>query len=207
MQNKDETEISCHDLLACIRAKADPEARSGAYAQLCEMYRPLIGAYVKRFSLSPFAEESELEQEAHIALYRAALTYEENRHTTFGLYAGICIRNRLISCLRREEAAHGMRDAHSAGEDGKTARQRSALSYPVSNGGDSDPGETLAERDMFREAFDRFLASLTVFERRVFTPYIRGASYKEIAARLSVSEKSVDNAVYRIRVKLKRQLQ
>ncbi len=199
MQNTDEKNASLHDILSSVRTDSDPEIRSRAFGQLSEIYRPLLSSYVKRFSQSPFADLSELEQEASIALYRAALTYEEDRHTTFGLYAGICIRNRLISCLRRESRMYGTGDAVSGAIQAE-------LRYPTAVDGGSDPGEQLAFRDMFRETFDRFLVSLTAMEKRVFTPYIRGASYKEIARILSISEKSVDNAVYRIRVKLRRAL-
>jgi RNA polymerase sporulation-specific sigma factor len=70
-----------------------------------------------------------------------------------------------------------------------------------------DVGEQVVRRDAFRAVYDRFLESLTAYERRVFERYIRGMTYREISAALSVPTKSVDNAVYRIRVKLKQQLQ
>ena len=70
-----------------------------------------------------------------------------------------------------------------------------------------DVGEQVAEQDAFRAMFDRFLSNLTDYECDVFHRYVRGYSYKEIARALDVPLKSVDNAVYRIRVKLKQQLQ
>ena len=44
---------------------------------------------------------------------------------------------------------------------------------------------------------------LTDFERKVFLMYIERRSYKYIAEILNKSVKSIDNAVYRIKIKLK----
>ncbi len=79
--------------------------KTDAFSLLYDRYRPLIEASVVRFSnrfQGELSEEySELEEEAVIALYRAAVSYEPGRHSTFGLYARVCIRNRLISCIRK----------------------------------------------------------------------------------------------------------
>lgn len=183
-----------------VAGPAEIRARSAAFTALCEKYRPLLTRMVNRYTadraVSSDTVRAEMEQEAQIALYRAAMTYKTGHSTTFGLYAAVCIRNRLISYIRKEKRS--------------MADTEAALSYPVPDTS-ADPGESIPARDMFRENFDRFLTSLTAYERKVFDLHIRGASYKEIAAALSdggktVGEKSVDNAVYRIRVKLKRQL-
>lgn len=189
------TEAEVAALLAVLRdtgtkGTESDYVRSKAFSELCEQYQPLVDRMVRRFSLSPYTDKHELEEEARIALFCAATEYQENRHTTFGLYAGVCIRNRLISCVRRQK---------------KTATERNANEtyVSVSRGSGMDPGEQVASRDAFRENMVGFLCSLTDYERKVFDLYIRGSSYREIAEKLQVPEKSVDNAVYRIRVKLK----
>lgn len=234
MHNQGESGItedaSFHDtevmqLLLILRTEEDAAARSAAFSAVYEKYKPLVRRMVYRFCGTSDASESdryEMEQEAQIALYRAAMTYKEDRHTTFGFYAAVCIRNRLISCIRRKK-----QDA---------ALAASELMYPVPDTSE-DPGEQLVSRDMFRERYNRFLASLTVYEKKVYMLYIRGASYKKIAwqlhctgkmgetphekeehrarksrewdqgASMEKAEKSVENAVYRIRVKLKQYMQ
>ena len=47
---------------------------------------------------------------------------------------------------------------------------------------------------------------LSPFERQVLTLHINGLRYREIAQQVGKSEKSVENALSRIRIKLSRQL-
>ena len=46
---------------------------------------------------------------------------------------------------------------------------------------------------------------LSGYEMRIFALYAKGARAKEISARIGKSEKSVNNAIFRIRSKLKKQ--
>ena len=196
-------------LLEIVREETKDQPRSDAFAALCVRYRPLMEHMVSVYSsslpgsvVSP-ADRQELEEEACIALYHAARFYRAGTHATFGYFARVCIRNRLVSFLRKQQ--HEAQFCRIAGlseddADGMPHPHSSVLTV-------GDVGEQVAEQDAFRALFDRFLLSLTDYEKQVFHRYVRGCSYKEIAAALEVPLKSVDNAVYRIRVKLKQQLQ
>lgn len=67
-----------------------------------------------------------------------------------------------------------------------------------------DPERMIIEK----ESYDRFMASvekkLTLFEFSVLTRYLSGDSYRHIAESLQCDIKAVDNAMVRIRRKLKR---
>jgi len=192
-------------LLRIIREETKDQLRSDAFSALCTRYRPLmehmIGKYAASLSGDPLssADRQELEEEASIALYHAARFYRAGSHATFGYFARVCIRNRLVSFLRKykQQTRFCITD-HSVEDDPH-------LTPDILTVG--DVGEQVAEQDAFRAMFDRFLANLTDYERDVFHRYVRGYSYREIAQALDVPLKSVDNAVYRIRVKLKQQLQ
>jgi RNA polymerase sporulation-specific sigma factor len=68
----------------------------------------------------------------------------------------------------------------------------------------ADPGEPDRGRyDMLYSAIDK---CLTEREKETVTLYLAGLSYREIAARLGISEKSVDNAMQRARRKLREEL-
>ena len=84
-----------------------------AFATLSETYANLIDGAVKRFAPS-FGIDAEsdgdiygsddLRQIAVVALYKAALTYDpenEGKNVSFGLFAKICVRNAMISALRK----------------------------------------------------------------------------------------------------------
>lgn len=204
-----ESDAEILKLLQIIREENRDPQRSDAFSDLLSRYRPLIAKLVNKYAQQGYgadaslADRQELDEEACIALYHAARFYRAGTHATFGYFARVCIRNRLVSFLRKQKnEEHYLRVDESNGYafDGSPAVGGSVLTV-------EDVGEQVAAKDAFRELFDRFLVSLTEYERRVFHLYVKGSTYKEIAGALGVSVKSVDNAVYRIRVKLKQQLQ
>ena len=168
-----------------------------AFSEIYEQYKPLMLSMVNSILLSSFPEEASSEhdvfmQEATMALYNAAKSFDIGQSgVTFGLYAKICIKNRLFSVKRKIISARkkeqrlmrgGVTQAKVRGDEGYNPRRKLA--------GISLSG--LIEND------------LSDFEKKVFDLYLQNMSYKEIAECLKVSEKAVDNAIYRIRRKLKK---
>lgn len=157
-----------------------------SFDRLCEIYGPLLSgmsASADERYRKYGSEYEDLRQEAALALYKAAMSYRTDQNeVTFGLYAKICIRNRLISAGRR------LIRQYSA----KTATVQKELAARTSSG----------KAGIVRTPD---LTVLSRFERRVYDLYIQGISYAQIAKTLGKPEKSVDNAIYRIRSKLRRQ--
>lgn len=163
---------------------ADVKRGSGdAFEALCAMYDPLIRSMAERYSRMTDVGDSRIRedfvQDARLALYNAAMTYSSG-DVTFGLYAKICIRNALVTELRRMER--------------KRRAERGAVE------GKSDGENTHAE---FSADAERYYELLSGFERQVLTMYADGLKVREIAARLGRPAKSVSNAIYRIKEKIK----
>ena len=200
-----ESDAEVLQLLRIIREETKDLQRSDAFAALLERYRPLTARLVTQYAQSPLSavDRQELEEEACIALYHAARLYRAGTHATFGYFARVCIRNRLVSFLRKQKHEEQLLSF------GTSVEERDDVPYTVQADALTvgDVGDMVVRRDAFRALFDRFLDSLTAYEKQVFHRYVKGCSYKEIAGALQVPLKSVDNAVYRIRVKLKQQLQ
>jgi RNA polymerase sigma factor (sigma-70 family) len=166
-----------------------------AFNRLTEVYSPLIRSMSARFVASLSAQNDaglidiqDLEQEARLALFRAVTTYDgEQKKVSFGLYAKICIRNALVSQLRRAKSRRA-----------RAAREREQASA----GGDAGLPFALADADS-GELEGRIRGVLSPFENRIFEQYVSGRSVRDIAASEGRTEKSVSNAVYRVRVKIK----
>ncbi len=159
-----------------------------AFSLLTEEYAPLVDSLVRKFIGSSDGDEEDFRQEAVIALYNAAMAFDtEQRDVTFGLYAKICIRNRLISQLRKS------RHLREADEE-----MFSALAFSTE--------DEAVSRKRAEEITKLAGALLTPFELSVFELYAEGADCREAALRLGREEKSIENALYRIRTKLKRYL-
>lgn len=166
-----------------------------ACAELIRLYSPLIGAFVKSTMahLPPASrvDEDELRQEAAIKLYQAALSYDIDGEISFGLYAKICIKNRMISLLRR----------HSSDGDIATVELPEDI-FDIEGAG--DPSEALLQTEREHELDQRIKHVLSPLEYDVFNLYIDGARPTEIAEALSISVKTAENAVYRMRAKIQR---
>ncbi len=159
-----------------------------AFAELNSAYAPLIDSMTDQFCGTGEKKKSDredLRQEASVAFYRALMSYDADQtEVSFGLYAKICIRNHLISLLRKQRSLKKRRSFEEKKEipppDLSAAPDRKTL---------------LASAD----------ALLTEFEKTVFLLYIEGKSYREMAFSLGVSVKSVDNALLRAKRKLRRE--
>ena len=175
------------------------EVRGGdqaAFEKLRDKYRPLIESSVQRYSSDAMTAEDreEMYQEALFVLYNAACTYTlENEEVEFGLYAKICIENSMLSFVR----SYNRRNRVLAlSLDGETVK-----ALPSEN---DDVLQRFIDEEQASMLIARIRACLSKYENSVWWMYASGASAKEIANRLGTDEKSVSNAIYRIRKKLRR---
>ncbi|MBQ8474974.1 MAG: hypothetical protein IJ499_04870 [Clostridia bacterium] len=157
------------------------------FTALKNKYAPLLTGVVHSFDTSD--DISEYEKEAESALLRAALKFDtEQGEVAFGLFAKICIRNALVS-LRRKEMSKKRRMERAAKKEEK--RSRNFYSPELISS---------AETEML---VDRIRQVLSPYERKVFDEYMSDKTVEEIAAEVKRPGKSVSNALYRIKEKVK----
>lgn len=157
-----------------------------SFSVLKAKYAPLIKSIVRSFDGSG----EEYEKEAESALLKAALSFDISQgEVAFGLYAKVCIRNALIS-LRRKEMSRKRRAERKA----VVARERRYIGFHSSDGADAAGTERLVE------AIGGVLSN---YEKQVFIEYMSDKTVEEIAIAVGKSKKSVNNAIYRIKEKVK----
>lgn len=162
-----------------------------AFERIHEEYSPLIKSEVARVMSMAVGYEydsDDLAQEAGLTLHKAALTYDPEKNTTFGLYAKICIRRRLVSYLRKLATAE---------------RRKEKERLSVAQTRHSAPEELMLEIEENSKLKKWLDASLTPLETNVLRLYLEKKHYSEIAKELGITEKSVDNAMYRVKRKIK----
>ena len=189
------TQENCCDVKDLILS-----VRSGnqeAFVTLLEKYRPLIDSSVVRFSYDEAYSlyREDLRQEASVVFYNSILAYDlEQNEVEFGLFAKICIQNALVSQLR-------------------TLKKRSAETLEkvpenlFASQTTEDPSVRLLEQERIRSLYAVIRKNLSDFEYKVWQLYISGRSASDIASLLGSNEKSIANAIYRIRKKLRALLQ
>ncbi len=160
-----------------------------AFKQLINRFMPKMKRLAARYQNLPGLDSDDLTQEGLIGLLSAVHAYRAE-HGGFAAFAATCIRNRMLTLVRR---------SIPAGEF-ELPDAKDALSELPS--GQADPAELLVEREEAARLYQRLEKLLTPLEYRVLTAYLSGQSYKETAALLTVSVKAVDNALRRVRQKL-----
>ncbi len=175
------TESNLNGLLSA--AKAGDQA---AFEELLARYSPLIESLLPAYV--PPCDTEDLRQEASIAFCRAVERFDsEQESVQFGLYAKICIRNHLISCARRMHACETVVSLEDEGDPREC----------------TDLAQSLVEEENYAALYRRIEALLSPYENRVWWLYLSGRTAKEIAELFSKDERSVQNAIYRIRKKLR----
>ena len=168
------------------------EIRAGseqAFAFLAERYAPYLRRLADQWTL-PSVDRDDLYQEALLGLLTATQTFREDGGASFATYAHTCARHRVISAVRRSR----WREEVSLPED-----EADEIGLSV---GQAGPEQAVLEKDEEQRLHQRLRQRLTPLEYEVLCDHLYGYAYKEIASRLHVSCKSVDNALQRIRRKL-----
>jgi RNA polymerase sigma factor len=158
-----------------LAAKSEDES---AFLQLQTQYEPMLRAQVAwAVSRSEASLSQDCYQEALVAFHRAIMTYQEGE-VTFGLYAKICVKNRLRSFLRkyRRQAA--------------TATLR-----------DVEPTRGAIEGADYSEQLQALRATLSPWESEVLSHLLAGEKPAQISRSLCRPPKAVYNALVRIRRK------
>ena len=167
-------------------AKNGDEAAFGA---LAEKYHGFLSGYVSSLSV-PEREKEDLMQEALVGLLRAVRSYD-GVSTRFATYVSTCVRNSVISYLRR----FGKQSKEIPYEDTDALAERISETAPEFN---------FVDIESTNQLHDRVFSVLSNYERAVFEMYLAEIPYAVMAKKLNKNEKSIDNAVQRIKAKLKR---
>ncbi len=139
-------------------------------------------------------EAEDLFQEGLIALHTAARTYRDGEGVSFSAYASRCIRNRLISAVRKVNSDKNRINNNTVSLDYRDDGQCDPQ---------SEPERLLMADEGIKELMELAHDNLSDMEMRVLALYIDGKSYEEISGKLGIPIKSCDNAMQRVRRKLK----
>ncbi|MBQ8835895.1 MAG: sigma-70 family RNA polymerase sigma factor [Clostridia bacterium] len=177
------------ELLALIQSGS-----SGAFVQLADKYAPLLESEVTRYIGSlGIADVEDLRQGALVSLYRAALAYRADVGVTFGLFAKVCIVNGIADTLRYI----GKKNVDVSMDD---------LSEDELHDGEYDPEDLVLDKEQLSSLRRRISHALSAMELDTLDMYLSGYSYAEIAEKSGRTVKSVDNALRRVKEKLKKVL-
>lgn len=165
-----------------------PQIRSGndeAFDLLVARYTPLLQRLSSHYGVASAVERDDLAQEGLLGLLAAVNTYRVDGTASFATYARTCMRNRMITVIRRVQ------------DDRLVQCIDEEPAVP-----EEDPAALMVRREEVTAMRSQLRSVLSDTEYQVFMRYLSTYSYEEIASALSMDRKAVDNALQRARRKL-----
>jgi RNA polymerase sporulation-specific sigma factor len=170
-----------------------------AFTVLLDRYMSAIRAEVFRYAQASGADGEDMQQEAMITLFRAVRGFHPDRGAQFNTYALTAIRNALGALAKR----HRQNVSKDAGFDLAGIDPAKLISQTPGTPGERPVEDMYLDREASRIRALKIETLLSEFERRVLKLYLGGHSYQQISHVLGISTKAVDNALQRVRRKLR----
>lgn len=154
------------------------------------------------------AEKQDIVQEGLIGLYKAIKSFNNEKQSSFRVFADLCIRRQIISAIKmstrqKQLPLNNCLSLNSTFEDENGDK---SLEDILENKIVPDPSDTIANKEMFLTVKNKISNILSDFEKTVLDRHLCGYTYTQIATALEVEPKSVDNAMQRIKKKMEKNI-
>ena len=149
------------------------------------------------------ADKEDVIQEGMVGLYKAIRDYKPDKEASFVSFAELCINRQIITAIKAASrqkhiplnTSISMDSPVTNGEDDYTY-----LDFLSKSGG--NPEDEVIGKENLKILEKEILKSLSKMEQEVLSYYLRGRSYTQIAVLMKKDEKSIDNALQRIKKKV-----
>lgn len=136
-------------------------------------------------------DRDDLNQEGLIGLLNAVGSFNPDKGVKFSTYAEVCVVNKMKSLLAKSGRNAACIDNYSELSDDNC--------LPVNE----TPESIYLYKEYFSELLSGIRSVLSPAELRAFNLCVQGITYSDVAKKLGVTEKSVDNAMQRARKKIR----
>lgn len=173
-------------------AKLSKNGDDNAFNELAMRYLNTINFIARKYSAEGY-EQNDFVQEGLLALLYACRTFDEYGSSGFKNYMSVVVERRFISIIRKSSTQKAVPKSALV--------QLDELSDTLEDLSQT-PEELIMCREHLKAVLDKLKNVLSKTEFEVVMLYGNGLSYKEIAKKLSIPEKSADNALQRARRKI-----
>ncbi len=177
--------LTDEELVRRVRT-GDPASAS----ELIKRFTPFVRSAAKHY-FGASLENDDMVQEGMIALLLAAYSYSDRKNASFKTYSAVCISNRLNTVVKAQSAAkHLPLNTYVPIDEVELA---SGIT----------PESIYIAAEHTDELISEINRELSALEKKVLSSFLSGNSHRETASELNITEKSVANALQRVRAKLR----
>jgi RNA polymerase sporulation-specific sigma factor len=175
---------------------------------IMEKYKNLVRKNAKSMYILG-ADNDDLIQEGMIGLFKAIRDYDSGRDASFYTFADLCISRQIYKAVQASNREKHTplntyislySNAADEGNDGAPIELVNLLESEVEN----NPEQLMIDQENVAHLEAIIDKELSSFEKQVLDLYLTGMSYSQIAKVLSRDDKSTDNALQRLKAKLKK---
>lgn len=169
-----------------IKANSDKTA----VAELAARY--LLSVEIMANRLAPDIDtKKDLIQEGFMALLRAVRSYKADRGSGFSAYVAVCVKNGMLKFLQKNNKGIAVEVSDEELEGLLGSRDEDI------------PERVVIEKERMEELYRLIDSALSERERQVLGAVLEGLSYEQTGDKLGMSVKQVNNAMQRVRKKLR----
>jgi RNA polymerase sporulation-specific sigma factor len=177
---------------------------------LLDKYKSLVRAKSRAYFLIG-ADSEDIIQEGMIGLYKAVRDYNEEKNASFRSFAELCVNRQMITAIKAATRQKHQPLNSYVSLNKPVYEEESEQTYMdfLQSSSDSllNPEALLIGQENKNFLEDQMTKNLSSFETKVLVLYLQGRSYFEIAHVLDKPEKSIDNALQRVKKKLEKFLE
>ncbi|MBQ3514211.1 MAG: RNA polymerase sporulation sigma factor SigH [Lachnospiraceae bacterium] len=201
--SRDFTMLEDEQIIRLIREEDNREAMDF----LMNKYRGLVKKEARTLYMMG-ADSEDIIQEGMIGLFKAIRDYSPENEATFFTFAKICIQRQLVNAVKAStRKKHSPLNSYvSFYEPVQESKEVSVMDTIQAAESFSNPEKILLEHEKIESLEVGIKEKLSDLEQEVLILFLDGKSYGEIGVLLGKDAKSVDNAVQRIRNKIKKSI-
>lgn len=186
------------------------DGEQGITDYIMEKYKNLVKSKAQSMYILG-ADREDLIQEGMIGLFKAIRDYDTGRDASFFTFADLCVSRQMYTAI---QAAGRLKNAplnsyvslyvdYTQKLDGESTEEMKLINNLISPS-EQNPEALLIDRENVQHMEEVIQKELSAFEKQVLDLYLTGMKYGQIAKVLGRDEKSTDNALQRIKSKIRK---
>lgn len=181
------------------------EGSATAYEYLIQKYREVAKIKARTYYIAGGDNEDAV-QEGMIGIFKAVRDYEPGAGASFSSFLELCVDRQIktaMSGANRRKHKILTESVSLVLQEGESENGNPDIAHMMTAGREDEPENAALIKEaveLMRKAGEERLSR---FERRVWNEMLKGETYREIADVLQKSSKTIDNAIQRIKKKIR----
>jgi RNA polymerase sporulation-specific sigma factor len=172
-----------------------------------EKYKYIIDILINKYKRSAYVlkiDQNDLYQEAMLGFADAINTYKDDKEAKLATFITLCVERKIQNAIKKANTKKNKMFVSSISLEQQADDAFNPLIDLISDGEDSDPLVKLTNKEDYQELVNKIKEILSDSEYEVYSLMINGINYIDIANLLGKTPKQIDNAIQRIRLKIKK---